>query len=104
MKWIFLLNVTSSWRCLVESSPAFFKIPRHKEASGFVSVVGRSIGEWMNGEYRKRLRVSNAGRRMPYCQGLSFRAETLVLQISDTVSGGSKFSKSSEPPSPTARV
>ncbi len=53
----------------------------------------------MNGEYRKGLRVSNAGRRMPYCQGLSFRAETLVLQISDTVSGGSKFSKSSEPPS-----
>ena len=29
-----------------------------KEASGFVSVVGRSIGEWMNGEYRKALRVS----------------------------------------------
>jgi hypothetical protein len=25
-----------------------------KEASGFVSGVGKSIGEWMNGEYRKR--------------------------------------------------
>jgi hypothetical protein len=33
-----------------------------KEASGVVSVVGRSIGEWMNGEYRKALRVSNLSR------------------------------------------
>ena len=33
-----------------------------KEASGFVSVVGRSIGEWMNGEYRKALQVSNLSR------------------------------------------
>ncbi|MPZ78807.1 MAG: transcriptional regulator [Deltaproteobacteria bacterium] len=33
-----------------------------KEASGFVSVVGQSIGDWINVEYRKALRVSNLSR------------------------------------------
>ena len=33
-----------------------------KEASGFVSVVGQSIGKWIDGEYRKALKVSNLSR------------------------------------------
>lgn len=33
-----------------------------KETSGFVSVVGQSIGKWIDAEYRKALKVSNLSR------------------------------------------
>jgi predicted ArsR family transcriptional regulator len=33
-----------------------------KEASGFVSVVGRDIGAWLNDAYRKELKVSHLTR------------------------------------------
>jgi hypothetical protein len=61
MKWIFLWNVVL--RSLVrELSGVLEDVVGVKEASGFVSVIGRSIGERMNGEYRKALRVSNLSR------------------------------------------
>jgi hypothetical protein len=33
-----------------------------KEASGFVSVVGHSVGSWINHEYRNALKVQNLSR------------------------------------------
>lgn len=33
-----------------------------KEASGFISVVGHSVGAWINNEYRHALKISNLSR------------------------------------------
>lgn len=43
MKWILLLNVTSSCALSFESCPAFLKMSWHKRSFGIVSVGGRWV-------------------------------------------------------------
>lgn len=56
-----------------------------KEASGFVSVVGQSVGRWINGEYRKALRVANLSREQvaQVCVDLKSRIEGQFFVIEE---------------------
>lgn len=57
-----------------------------KEASGFVSVVGRDIGAWLNDAYRKELKVSHLTREQVarVCVDLKRRIEGDFYVIEET--------------------
>lgn len=57
-----------------------------KEASGFVSVVGRDIGAWLNDSYRKELKVSHLTREQVarVCVDLKRRIEGDFFVIEET--------------------
>lgn len=57
-----------------------------KEASGFVSVVGREIGEWINDSYRKELKVSHLSREQvaQVCVDLKRRIKGDFFVIEET--------------------
>ena len=57
-----------------------------KEASGFVSVVGHSVGTWINDEYRHALKVQNLSREQvaQVCVDLKRRIQGDFYVIEET--------------------